>query len=128
MRIWLVGLWGGFLVLGLGVSEASAQEATPASEPASVESAAEAEAAAPEASEPEIEVGYTEPSSPKPTYDDYRREELERGAKRSRNALIGLSAAAVVGLPLWIAGGRTQCVTFDDGSGNTQTDCTTAGR
>lgn len=87
-----------------------------------------AQEAAPAAEEPEVSLQYAPPPPPNITYEDHKREDLERKARRSRNALIGTSAAAVVGLPLWIAGGRTQCVKFDDGSGNTQTDCTTAGK
>ena len=36
---------------------------------------------------------------PKP-YDEYKREELEQSSRRSRNALIGTSAATVVGTAL----------------------------
>lgn len=140
MRNLFFALLTGVMALGLWSAQVSAQEAAPAAEqpaaaepaaaePAAIEPAAtESAAPAQEPAEPEMAVEHKEPSEPKPTYDDYRREELERGVKRSRNALIGLSAAAVVGLPLWIAGGRTQCVSYEDGSGNTQTDCTTAGK
>jgi hypothetical protein len=99
----------GAMVLGLWSGQAIAQEANSAAdEPAAI--------------------AYTTPRASQPAYDDFRRDELERKARRSRNALIGTSAAAVVGLPLWIAGGRTQCVKFDDGSGSTQTSCTTGGK
>jgi len=102
----------GFLVaattIGAWSGPAAAQDASPSGQGSSIEFAPSA--------------------ASKQSYDDYRREALERKAKRTRNALIGTSVAAVIGLPLWIAGGRTQCVKFDDGSGNTQTSCTTAGK
>jgi len=101
MLLMATGAWGGV---------AMAQDATPSVE----------------ASNASTEV--VPPPASKVSYDDYRREDLERKARRSRNALIGTSAAAVVGLPLWIAGARTQCVKFDDASGNTETSCTTAGK
>lgn len=87
----------------------------------------DAQEGAPEPVEPEPEASI-EYGEPKLSRDEYRRQELEQGVKRSRNALIGLSAATVVGFPLWIAGARTQCVAFDDGSGSTQTSCSTGGK
>jgi len=126
MRSFLFGFLVSAMLLGLWLGQAAAQEITPAAEePAAVVPETGEPAAAPqETAEPKVALEYES----KPTYEDYRREELERKARRSRNALIGTSAAAVVGLPLWIAGGRTQCVKFDDGSGNTQTSCTTGGK
>jgi hypothetical protein len=109
MRYFILGFLTGALVLGFWSASATAQDATPsADEPATIE--------------------YRAAPAVKPGYDEYRRDELERKVKRSRNALIGTSAAAVVGLPLWIAGAQTQCVQYDDGSGNTQTQCTTGGK
>lgn len=109
MRYFIFALLTGALVWGIGPVPVVAQEATPTAEQS-----------------PALE-STTAPAS-QLAYDDYRRDDLERKAKRSRNALIGTAAAAVVGLPLWIAGGRTQCVKVDDGSGNTQTSCTTGGK
>ena len=118
MRRLFFGLVASTLALVLWSGEAVAQEAASAveepataepttSEPAAAEpTSAEPAAPAAEPAEPEVAVEYRAPSQSKLTYDDYRREELERKARRSRNALIGTSAAAVVGLPLWIAGGR----------------------
>ena len=65
---------------------------------------------------------------PATSYDEMRRDELRESALRSRNALIGTSVAAVVGIPLVFAGARTQCVKTIDGSGQEQTSCTTGGK
>jgi hypothetical protein len=118
-------LVAGVIVLGLGSAQASAQETAPvAAEPAAAEPAPAAE----EAPKLEAQVEYTEPSGAKPSYDDYRREELEKKAKRSRNALIGTSVATVVGLPLWLAGSATQCYKYIDSSGSEQVTCSTGGK
>jgi len=60
------------------------------------------------------------------SYEEYRIQELERGARRSRNALIGTSAAAAVGLALVIPATSGQCdsVVVD---GKDDWDCTRAG-
>ncbi len=60
------------------------------------------------------------------SYEEYRIQELERGARRSRNALIGTSAAAAVGLALVIPATSGQCdsVVVD---GKDEWDCTRAG-
>jgi hypothetical protein len=59
------------------------------------------------------------------TYEEYRIQELERGARRSRNALIGTSAAAAVGLALVIpVSGQCDSVVVD---GQDEWDCTRAG-
>jgi hypothetical protein len=63
---------------------------------------------------------------PKP-YDEYKREELEQSSRRSRNALIGTSAATVVGTAFLFPGLAKQCVTFNIGSTN-EIRCTTAGK
>jgi hypothetical protein len=61
------------------------------------------------------------------TYDDYKRHELELSSRRSRNALIGTSAAAVVGTALLFPAAAKQCYTFDFG-GTTEVRCSTAGK
>ncbi|MGB5366881.1 MAG: hypothetical protein WBM75_07325 [Polyangiales bacterium] len=60
------------------------------------------------------------------TYEEYRVQELERGARRSRNALIGTSVAAAVGLALVIPATSGQCdsVVVD---GKDEWNCTRAG-
>lgn len=60
------------------------------------------------------------------TYEEYRIQELERGARRSRNALIGTSVAAAVGLALVIPASSSQCnsVMVD---GKDQYECSRAG-
>ena len=61
-------------------------------------------------------------------YDMYRRDELERGVRRTRNALIGTSAAFAVGLaltiPVW-AGDHCVWVTIGD---RDELTCTTTGK
>jgi hypothetical protein len=60
----------------------------------------------PSADEPST-IEYTAAPASKPGYDDYRRDELERKVKRSRNALIGTSATALgsVWLSVRVLGG-----------------------
>ena len=60
------------------------------------------------------------------TYEDYRLEELQRTARRSRNALIGTSAAAAVGLALVIPAASSQCQSVEVG-GESDYQCTQAG-
>ena len=66
------------------------------------------------------------PEPPPLTYEDYKLEELQRTAKRSRNALIGTSAAAAVGLALVIPAASGQCQSVDVG-GKSEYECTRAG-
>jgi hypothetical protein len=60
------------------------------------------------------------------SYEEYRLQELERAAKRSRNALIGTAAAAAVGLALVIPATSTQCQSSDV-DGKSGYDCSRAG-
>lgn len=60
------------------------------------------------------------------TYEDYRIEELERTARRSRNALIGTAAAAAVGLALVIPATSTQCSSVEV-AGESNYECSRAG-
>ncbi|MGB5223113.1 MAG: hypothetical protein WBN60_18930, partial [Polyangiales bacterium] len=60
------------------------------------------------------------------SYEEYRLEELERTSKRSRNALIGTSAAAAVGLLLVIPAASSQCSSVEVG-GESDYQCTSAG-
>ncbi len=60
------------------------------------------------------------------SYEDYKLQELQRTAKRSRNALIGTSAATAVGLALLIPAASSQCESIEiDGESDYQ--CTRAG-
>ena len=61
------------------------------------------------------------------TYEDFRLKELERGARRSRNALIGTSAAAAVGLALVIPAASSQCNSVDLPGQDDKYECTRAG-
>lgn len=61
------------------------------------------------------------------TYEEYRLEELERGALRSRNALIGTSVAAAVGLALVIPATSTQCNSVQTTGKDDEYECTRAG-
>jgi len=64
-------------------------------------------------------------AQPQLTYEEFRIQELERGALRSRNALIGTSVAAAVGLALVIPAWG-QCESTDV-NGKDEYDCTRAG-
>ena len=70
-----------------------------------------------------------DPSAPPtPDYEELRRQELQRKARRSRNALIGTGAAAAFGLALVIPAGATQCETFTRADGKEDYECTKLGR
>ena len=74
------------------------------------------------------QMGYvTQPST---SYDEYRLRELEESSRRSRNALIGLSASTAVGAALLFPGLARQCVEirFDSLDTSDQLRCTTAGK
>lgn len=60
------------------------------------------------------------------TYEEYKIQELERTALRSRNALIGTSVAAAVGLALVIPAASGQCESVEV-NGNSEYQCTRAG-
>lgn len=60
------------------------------------------------------------------TYEEYRLRELQRTAKRSRNALIGTSAAAAVGFALVASAASSQCESVDI-DGTSQYECSRAG-
>ena len=66
----------------------------------------------PASAEDEIILWLPEPD-PEPklelSYEDFKLQELERKAKRSRNALIGTSVAAAAGLALALPAAATQC-------------------
>ncbi len=64
---------------------------------------------------------------PAKTYEEYQHDTLEKGARRSRNALIGTSAAAVVGTALVFPALANQCFTFNV-QGATNIRCTSAGK
>jgi hypothetical protein len=74
------------------------------------------------------QIGYVTQSST--SYDEYRQRELKESSRRSRNALIGLSASTAVGAALLFPGLVRQCVTirFDSFDTNDQLRCTTAGK
>ena len=60
------------------------------------------------------QLGYV--NRPSSSYDEFRRRELHESSRRSRNALIGLSAATVVGAALWFPGSIRQCYTVQANS------------
>ena len=68
---------------------------------------------------------------PSMSYDEFRQRELQESSRRSRNALIGLSATAVVGAALGFPGSIRQCyvVVVNYLSGPTEElRCTPAGK
>ncbi len=64
---------------------------------------------------------------PRMTYEEYKRDALEESARRSRNALIGTSAATVVGAALLFPAMANQCYVIDF-PGGAEVRCTTAGK
>ena len=60
------------------------------------------------------------------TYEQYKLQELERTARRSRNALIGTSAVAAVGLALVIPAASSQCDSVEV-AGESEYQCTRTG-
>jgi len=64
---------------------------------------------------------------PRISYEEFKVQELERLALRSRNALIGTSVAAAVGLALVIPAGATQCNSVEKTNGDDSYECTRAG-
>ena len=66
---------------------------------------------------------------PAKSYNEYKREELERGARRSRNALIGLSAATIVGTAMLFPGLANQCyAVYNPSTVSDEIRCTSAGK
>jgi hypothetical protein len=79
------------------------------------------------ASAEELDLSLDPESDPayKLSYEDYKLQELQRTAKRSRNALIGTSAVAAVGLALVIPA-ASQCESIQI-NGESEYQCTSAG-
>jgi len=74
------------------------------------------------------QLGYvTRPSS---SYDEFRQRELHETSRRSRNALIGLSAATVLGAALWFPGVIRQCYLIEGNLTGTSDElrCSRAGK
>jgi hypothetical protein len=74
------------------------------------------------------QLGYvTEPST---SYDEFKQRELQESSRRSRNALIGLSASTALGAALWFPGVIRQCyvVQFNDIQATEDLRCSRAGR
>lgn len=75
------------------------------------------------------QLGYV--TRPSMSYDEFRQRELHESSRRSRNALIGLSATTVVGAALGFSGSLRQCyvvvVTYQSGPSE-ELRCTPAGK
>ena len=74
-------------------------------------------------------LGYVTP--PSTNYDEFRQRELHESSRRSRNALIGLSSATVLGTALLFPGLIRQCyvIQLNDLSGTTEElRCSPAGK
>jgi len=67
---------------------------------------------------------------PSASYDEFRQRELHESSRRSRNALIGLSAATALGVALWFPGVTRQCyvVQVNDMQATEELRCSPAGR
>ncbi len=75
----------------------------------------------------EIILWLPEPNpEPRIAYQEFQLEELERKAKRSRNALIGTSVAAAVGLALVLPAASSQCESVEV-NGQSSYECTRTG-
>lgn len=62
------------------------------------------------------------------SYDEYRRNELEFLARRSRTALISSSAVAAVGIALVVPALATECVRVTSSSSFDDVRCTSTGK
>jgi hypothetical protein len=76
---------------------------------------------------PELQIGYPQPQA-NLTWQEYELQELELSARRSRNALIGLSASTVVGAALLFPGLAGQCVFITNVNNQEELRCTRAGK
>ena len=75
----------------------------------------------------EIILWLPEPNpEPELAYQEFQLEELERKSKRSRNALIGTSVAAAVGLALVLPAASSQCESVE-ANGESSYECTRTG-
>ena len=75
----------------------------------------------------EIVLWLPEPNpEPELAYQEFQLEELERKSKRSRNALIGTSVAAAVGLALVLPAASSQCESVEL-NGQSSYECTRTG-
>ena len=74
----------------------------------------------------QIKLSPDDPPKYELTYQDYKLQELQRTALRSRNALIGTSVAAAVGLALVIPAASSQCESVTV-NGEDEYQCTRAG-
>lgn len=74
----------------------------------------------------QLDLTLEDPTSVELNYQDYKLQELQRTARRSRNALIGTSVAAAVGLALVIPAASSQCQSVDV-AGDSNYECTRAG-
>jgi len=74
------------------------------------------------------QLGYV--AQPSTSYDEFRQRELHESSRRSRNALIGLSASTAVGAALLFPGYARQCVVIQANSTGTtdQLRCSAAGK
>jgi hypothetical protein len=76
---------------------------------------------------PQVQLEFVQPQ-PNPAWQEYELQTLKESARRSRNALIGLTASYVVGIALSIPGLNRQCVTFTNSNNQEEIRCTQAGR
>lgn len=76
-----------------------------------------------------VRLGYV--ARPSSSYDEFRQRELHESSRRSRNALIGLSASTVVGAALLFPGLIRQCYLIQTGFSSPTTEelrCSPAGK
>ena len=84
--------------------------------------------AAAQADEPDLFALTVDPApEPQLTYEELRVRELERKARRSRNALIGTSVATAVGLAIAISAAVTQCDSVERPNGDDDYECSRTG-
>jgi hypothetical protein len=76
---------------------------------------------------PELQISYAQPQA-NLTWQEYELQGLELSARRSRNALIGLSASTVVGAALLFPGLAGQCFVITNINNQEELRCTRAGK
>lgn len=126
MRSIMKGLFAAVLFIASTIGVAQAQDAPAEAPSAEPQSAPKVEAQGPAP----VTMTTNDPTyvDKRLAYDMHRREELQRGVRRTRNALIATSAAFGVGLALTIpawAGDHCVWVTVNNGD---ELRCDTAGK
>jgi hypothetical protein len=114
-----LSMLGFALVMGTSFDGAAAQDQIVTEAPSA--------SSTPAAEAPVVDAPPGEAPPLQKSYEEYKRDTLEKSALRSRNALIGTAAATVVGTALVFPALANQCFRFDFAATN-NIRCTTAGK